>query len=228
VLVAAIELPDGVRVLARYDAAGTLPATVLIPCPDCTGASSGRAGHVAGLPPTLPTTLSALGAYDHQAAAVRAVQRLLTRPWGWLTLQGGYGSGKSTLIGATLGELAQRGLDGAYWTASGLLRTLREAVGSGSYTTALDRIARTPVLALDELDAFRLTEFAEETLIELFGRRYAMTGAVSLLAANVLGDPIPPRIVSRARDKRFQVVDLGEADLRSLDGGAWDRGEGEL
>jgi hypothetical protein len=227
VLVAATELREGARVLARYDAAGTLPATVLIPCPDCTGVASGRSGHVAGLPPALPTTLSALGAYDHQAAAVDAVERLLKRPWGWLTLQGGYGSGKSTLVGATLGELARRGLDGAYWTASDLLRTLREAVGSGAYTSTLDRIARTPVLALDELDAFRLTEFAEEALIELFGRRYAMTGAVTLLACNVLGDPIPPRIVSRARDKRFQVVDLGEADLRSLDADAWERGEGE-
>lgn len=220
-------MPTGVRAIARFPAAGTLPELVLIPCPDCTGARSGRGGHVAGLPTALPTTLAGLGAYEHQTAALVAIERLLKNPWGWLTLVGGYGSGKSTLLGATLAELARRGLDGAYYTASDLLRTLRESVGERTYATTLDRIARVPVLALDELDAFRLTEFAEEALIELFGRRYAMTGGVTLLACNVLGDPIPPRIVSRARDRRFQLVDLGEADLRSLGADPWDRGEGE-
>ena len=87
------------------------------------------------------------------------------------------------------------------------------------------------MLALDELDAVRLTDFTEELLIELLGARY-QANAVTLLACNEIGPPIPPRIVARMKDRRFQVVDLGETDLRAIADEValldpWDRGEGE-
>lgn len=165
---------------------------------------------------------------DHRRA-LEAVVAMIRDPRGWLTLAGGYGTGKTQLLYAALNHLAERGVYGRYTTAPDLLDFLRDGISSGdSPGSRLRGLAESPVLAVDELDKFNATAFAEEQLFKLFHARYqAREERATLIGYNLDGaDRIPPFLRSRIRDGRFLCVELRGPDLRPTlsRSSAWDRG----
>jgi hypothetical protein len=105
----------------------------------------------------------------------------IKQPRGWLTLIGGYGVGKTVLIYAALNHLAARGIYGRYVMMPELLNELRDAVGTGHYAERLRRLIDAPLLAIDELDKMRESEFVDDVLNAIFLTRYrdrAKTGTI--------------------------------------------------
>jgi DNA replication protein DnaC len=204
----------------------------------CGGCNAGRqlARTWSGLPPEADAVrldndrLVALDDPDYDQA-LAAIADLIRQPRGWLTLAGGYGTGKTTLIYAALNHLADRGIYGRYTTAPELLDSLRDGLAPGVETAGsrLSRLAAVPVLAVDELDKYSATAFAEEQIFKLFHRRYQQRAThATLLGYNLDGaDRVPPFLASRIRDGRFWYVELRGADMRPVLGrlDPWDRGD---
>lgn len=209
-------------------------SSVLVLCPACERGRA-RAASWSGLPDEARgLSLDALRAHPAQRPAVEAIVALLRAPHGWLTLVGGYGTGKTTLIYAALNHLAAQGVYGRYVTAPGLINHLRDALrdqDGRAHSARLERLKSVPVLAVDELDKYRGTEYAEETIFDLFDHRYRERRTLATLIGynRERGDRIPPFLASRMRDGRFTMVELDGPDLRPAvrddPAAVWARGE---
>jgi hypothetical protein len=166
-----------------------------------------------------------------QKKALAEIRAFVTEPRGWLTLAGGYGVGKTRLMYAALNHLADRGIYGRYVMMPELLDELRNAVGTNLYGERLRRLVAAPILAIDELDKMRDSDFVDDVVHAIFLARYRDRGQLgTLIGYNLAGEArIPPFLVSRIRDSRFRLVELGGVDLRpiahKLD--PWERGDGE-
>lgn len=214
-------------VSARYG------ARALVICPHC---AVGRARFVAwsGLPDearAIRLDGAALRTLPAQTEALGAIARLLAARRGWLALAGDYGVGKTTLIYAALNHLADVGVFGRYITAPALLDYLREGIHLESPGSRLRGLMDAQALAVDELDKFQSTPWADEAIFKLFDARYrAHARQITLIGYNADGAArIPPFLASRMHDGRFQHIVLGGSDIRAkltpLD--PWDRGEQE-
>lgn len=190
-------------------------------CPDCP-AGAARAAAWSGLPDEARGIRLDCGlrAIAEQMPAIKRVAAFLAEPRGWLTLAGGYGVGKTTLIYAALNHLADVGIYGRYLTAPELLDELRDAlrdVDGRAHSDRLKRLFALPVLAIDELDKYYATEYAEETIFKLFDARYRERATVATLLGYNLGrqERIPPFLLSRINDGRFELVKMHGPDLRA-------------
>lgn len=209
-------------------------SSALVVCPDCE-AGRRRAAAWSGLPDEARgLSLTTLRAYQPQREALEAIAALIREPHGWLTLAGGYGTGKTTLIYAALNHLADVGVYGRYVTAPALIDHLRDAIrdeDGRAHSERLERLKTVPVLAVDELDKYRPTEYAEEAIFKLFDHRYRERRTLATLIGynRERGDRIPPFLASRIRDGRFRLVTLDGADLRPAQrddpAAAWATGE---
>lgn len=237
VTVTADAVPPGSVILARYDAAGHTPARVLMPCPVCDDGRE-RAAEYARSRSKVPPSSDAvrldahLSSYPHQAPAVAAVLQLLQRRHGWLTLIGGYGTGKTTLLLATLNHLRDGGIVGGYWTAAELVDYLRfHPDQPDASDIRLARLQQAPALVIDELDKYRSTTFAEESVFKLLNYRHQQRATLITLLGTNDEEAIPPALRSRLRDTRCTVVAMGETDVRQAQyetvAARWERGEGE-
>jgi len=194
-------------------------ASVLVACPRCP-AGQARAAAWSGLPPEAHgVRLAQLRTFPAQRPAIAAILGMLADPSGWLTLSGGYGTGKTTLLYATLNQFAAQGIYGRYTTAPDLLDHLRDAIrdqDGHAHSAHLERLQAVPVLAVDELDKYRATPYAEEIIFKLFDHRYRERRTlITLIGYNrERGDRIPPFLASRIRDGRFQLIQLDGPDLR--------------
>ena len=178
-----------------------------------------------------------------------AAREAVKRPVGFVTFHGGYGSGKSHLLGGICNDLHEAGRSVHYTTLAGLLDYLREAFDPDS-TTGLaaryERMLAVECLAIDEVEKVSVTQWADEKLFQLIDDRYRRANeCLTVLASNhricdrdadgniVRTYPVLPSskfvgaIMSRLLDGRFLVVDVGNEDVRpSLDRGRWLQGLG--
>jgi DNA replication protein DnaC len=223
---------EQLAVLESYEFAGRTLALVPCNCP----AGQSRVERWRGLPEEARGMRLQNGRARYvaeQARAVTAVKAFIKQPHGWLTLAGGYGVGKTALIYAALNHLSDRGIHGRYLMMPELLDDLRTALrrDDQTYAAKLRRVVIAPVLAIDELDKMRDSEFVDEVLHAIFLHRYQQRNQLgTLIGYNLDGAAhIPAFLQSRIRDSRFQLVQMEGPDLRpqanELD--PWDRGEGE-
>jgi DNA replication protein DnaC len=203
----------------------------LTPC-DCTDGRQ-RASKWRNLPREANglslTTFRPLAA---QKAAVKQAKAFVADPYGWLTLIGGYGIGKTRIIYACMNDLADRGIVGRYVMMPELLNELRNALRDDDYGERLRRFVEAPLLAVDELDKIRDSDFVDEVLQAIFLARYQQRDDLStIIGYNADGqERIPPFLRSRISDSRFRRIDMAGPDVRpiahQLD--PYDRGEGEV
>jgi hypothetical protein len=177
-------------------------------------------------------TLESLFDLPDQDQAIAAVEAFCAAPRGWLTFGGDYGVGKTAFLYAALNRLALQRRYGRYITAPELIDKLRNLIRAGGDPDVyLDRWCAAPLIAIDELDKYDATEFAEKSIFRLFNARYqrwATSG--TLLAYNLDREQrLPPFLRSRIKDGRFQFIRLAGADVRPAlgDSDAWDQGESE-
>jgi DNA replication protein DnaC len=162
---------------------------------------------------------------------------MIEAPYGWLYLYGGPGNAKSEVLMAIVNELNLAGRGPAlYLKFSYLLNRMRAAFAEQDYHHAqaraglspeqwqnlgylerFERLKAVPVLAIDELDKVRLTEFGLEFTFDFLDERYrqAIHGqTVTLFAGQTCPDDLPAPLSSRIYDGRFQVIHNPAGDAR--------------
>jgi DNA replication protein DnaC len=145
-------------------------------------------------------------------------------PAGIITLWGGVGNAKTMALQATVNELVDGKVEAVYMTAFDLISHIRDAfnakrevISEGAYERLL-RFERVRVLAIDELDKVRVTEWALEQITDLVDKRYRLGldgKAGTMIAMNSNPAEQPEWIASRLLDGRNVVVHNADADIRS-------------
>lgn len=139
---------------------------------------------------------------------------------GFLTVHGGYGNAKTTLLKAIVNECVSKGLSARYITMTEVMAYAREAFeshkqGDTDYGRITD-LAKVHVLVIDEVDKARFTEYAREVQVHLFDARYRNSHAVGTVVAwNGDFHSIDlPSVLSRL--SQFVVVENNDKDMRPL------------
>jgi chromosomal replication initiation ATPase DnaA len=142
---------------------------------------------------------------------------------GFLTVHGGFGNGKSTLLKAIVNDCIAARVDVRYISMIDVMAFAREAFeseqrGDSDYGRIM-KLARTQVLVIDEVDKARVTEYAREVQTHLFEQRYRQSLVLgTVLAWNGGFDDLDLPWV-RSRLSEFAVVENNDADLRPYLGG---------
>lgn len=160
------------------------------------------------------------------ARMVNACKDFLAYPFQIVTIHGGPGNGKTMVLQAAVNQSLESGKRAIYVTSFDLISYIRAAfnpqdkkvIDEDAYSR-LRRFEEIEILAIDEFDKVRMTEWVQEQITDLIDRRYrlALEGqAGTLIAMN--GDPVnlPDWIYSRLRDGRNQIINNSDNDLRPL------------
>jgi DNA replication protein DnaC len=155
-----------------------------------------------------------------QTDAMREARRLANDPKWFLTLTGGYGVGKSHILCCLVNQALEQGKVAVYLTMAELLENLKRGFDPSSgteYDELWNLVVDAQVLALDELDRFNHTAWAESILFQVIETRYrAGDTRLTAFAMNCSVGDLPGYVASRMRDSRCRIFDLGDADLRRV------------
>ncbi len=165
-----------------------------------------------------------LGLFKDRNNARQLLSEALDKQHGWVVLSGPPGTGKTYLLGAMVNEAGRRGIPAVYITMAELLADLRDTfnpTGGQGFSSLFNSILEAKLLALDEIEKFRPTPWAEEQAFRLFEQRYRnWDQCITILATNkrVNGSsPIleetnyPGYIESRLMDGRFTRLSFWDA-----------------
>lgn len=123
----------------------------------------------------------------------------------WLFMFGGYGTGKTHLLGAAFYALLDAGRPPIYTVAPLLLDYIRKGIGAegrDEYAARFDAVRECPLLILDDLGAEGRSKWTDETLFKLVDYRYRLKLPLAV-ATNLRPDELEPRIASRLQDRRL-------------------------
>lgn len=155
------------------------------------------------------------------AEGIDAVMAAIEAGHGWVYLYGKPGRAKTLILQRSVKEAIERGMTAKYIEMKKLLDDLRSSFDEDrkqeSLSRKLEYLRSYRVLALDELDRFNNTEWAQAEVFDLMNDRYkdALYGhTVTLMAANVPPTAYEPYLYDRIRDARFKVIHLSGDSLR--------------
>lgn len=212
----------------------------LMPC-DNPIHTSARLHRLAGLSNLMPAEtrkrIKDIKPNTHNGEIVKAAKEMVKNPCGWwLYIYGKAGNAKSDILIAVCNELNILGVDALYIEFTRLLNWISEAYterdtrnkyatkegilpDSMGYQARLDRIAAFPVIAIDEFDKARMTDFREEFLFEFLNLRWRQAAAgksATLFASQTAPIDWADPIRSRIQDGRFRVIHNLAGDARPL------------
>jgi DNA replication protein DnaC len=160
------------------------------------------------------------------ARMVAVCHKFIIKPHGIITIHGGTGNGKTMALQACVNAALSQNIAAVYVTAFDLISFIRSAFMQDKYTKVIDvidgnayqrlqRFEHVKVLALDELDKVKVTDWVLEQLTDLIDHRYRLaedgTGG-TLIAMNESLDILPAWISSRL--KRYTVIYNSDDDMR--------------
>jgi len=151
--------------------------------------------------------------FNNTMAALAAVRKTIHRGYGWVYLYGPPGLGKTLVLKIAIAEYLRLKQPAAYCRMAEILDDLRSAFDaknpSEESQRKLDWWAGLPLLAIDEFDRVRATEYADERRFLLMDRRYEMAlreKSITLLASNSDPSTLDGYLWDRVRDGRFEIV----------------------
>jgi hypothetical protein len=201
----------------------------LVLCPLCGESRlQSRFERLSGLTPMMRGwTLDSIAKGDGRDEAVRVAREALKNPRGFLTFWGSWGTGKTYLLAAIVNEAVKKGMSALYTTVARMLDDLRETFSEDrqeSYSQVWHKFASVRILALDELEKFNTTEWAEEKFFEVIEHRYNNADRMlTVFATNsevghgkrvIDRTRFPGYLESRLMDGRFKVIHIGGGDIR--------------
>lgn len=223
---------------ARPDEPEFIPGYVMnVPCEDCLPQRNARQREelqkVSGMTePERHQRLNLIRVKDRPGTLemVQACRDLLAGRASLITLWGSHGNAKSAVLAATVNEFLEKGVPAIYLPAYDLLNWIQDAIGrdqevrSESTLERLERIKGVRMLAVDELQAVRVTDWRLEQIRNLIDRRWrdGLDGkSFTLLAMNENPETLEPRIYSRLLDGRNRaegcpVLHNTDPDMRPL------------
>lgn len=155
---------------------------------------------------------------EHNSAAIRTVEECTDWRRGLITLIGGPGVGKSTLMHCAVNSAREANVPAVYTTVTDLLDYLRQAYSPYAEVTfdaRWDTLVRCEVLALDELDEFSTTAWAMERFLRLIDERWrSMDRCLTICATNTRLNALPAKVVSRLKDAKGHVIEMRGEDFR--------------
>jgi len=155
---------------------------------------------------------------------VTVARQFVAEPGGFLTLWGGYGNGKTLVLMAIVNELREkRGLVGAYVRFVDLINYVRAGMDTkiGGDRERYDYLKTVDVLAIDEVDKARMTDYAYEFRTAFLDDRYRLATtrrAHTILAMNTnpADSDFPRDIYDRLRDGRFTIFHNADSSMRPV------------
>jgi DNA replication protein DnaC len=200
------------------------------PCENCDKANTqmiARCWKVSSMHITdaAPPRLNTFEPYTPEAEQVLAAMKaFIARPFGWLTLYGGTGTGKSHALEAIARYLLTTKVATVYITSThlweylgGVARGEHEDVDYGERFRWLSEV---PGLVVDELNLEKSTDFVFRTRRSLLDARYRSglnSQAVTVIASNDAPDRWQDAAVAdRALDTRFVAVFSGTKSYRQV------------
>ncbi len=184
----------------------------MVRCPDPAGvheaAEVARLARISGLLPEETTVcFDDVALVGDTARMTDLARRFVREPWGFFTL---------------FNEFRKRhGLVGTYVRMHDLLEYVRAGYDPNAQNGArarYEQLKSLPVLAIDEFDVARMTDFASEFRTAFLDDRYrlAMTRrAHTLFAMNCNPATLPGNIYDRLRDGRFSMFHNRDQSMRS-------------
>jgi len=203
-----------------------------VPCPACPGAAErrqARLAQVCGLSDEMRGwRLDAAIHRDGSTAAIIASRKLLEAGQGWLTLWGEWGTLKTYLLAAMVNEVRESGRVAVYTTMADLLDEFKRCFNPNAgtqFSVLWDRVVQADLLAIDEIEKFNPTSWAEAEFFRLVDNRYRNANeTMTVWATNSRVAPnrtvipntrYPGYLESRINDARFAVVEMAGGDVRA-------------
>jgi hypothetical protein len=202
----------------------------LFPC-DCTAAwRAARLQELSGLYGEERNVMLSdiIDAGPGTRAMIEAGRVIIEQPRGILTLWGTCGNAKTLVLQGVVNECIARGIDAVYVTMLDLIEYIREAYQegqegiNGSAWQRMDRFTAVRVLAIDECDKVKRSEWVLERQTAIFDKRHRLGLAGhcgTMLAMNAdPNDPavMPDWISSRLNDGRNRIIHNADPDMRRL------------
>lgn len=178
----------------------------MVPCQACT--------------PSPESFFKGLKVKEGNQKAIEASVQMALRPDGWLVLVGKRGTGKTTLLKAIISAIKRE--ESIPMTTTALLDYWREMMNSGLFQSRFRDAQELPMLALDDLEAPKATDWAVERLTELLDYRYARrlpTIITTDLDEVGIAKALGPRLADRVFDQG-----TGLARVVTIDGPSYRTG----
>src|SRR5574341_2389919 len=168
--------------------------------------------------------------------AALVLQEILERGCGMVFIHGDPGLGKTLMLKIAVASWIQAHDGGAvYVNMADVIDWSREALFDDHEAgLRLARLRDVKLLALDEFDKIRETEFSSQRRFRLYDERYVQATrmeSITLLASNIPPDGFDEYIYDRSRDGRMNIVSLSGRSVRPgmswEESGPFDLGPGE-
>ena len=155
--------------------------------------------------------------------ALAVAKEFAEHPHGFLTLQGGFGAGKSHLAAAIAHRQIELGKLAIFATVPDVLDHLRASYRPGAevqYDELFARWKAVPLLVLDDLGAESSTAWATEKLYQLIDHRYREL-LPTVVTTNLHERALDPRVYDRLADRSVnQVINLAGVPSYRRTGGS--------
>jgi DNA replication protein DnaC len=159
------------------------------------------------------------------AAMVNRCREFIGSPFGFVTIWGEPGNAKTLALQSVVNHFVRHNSEAVYVTAFDLISYIRDAfyktpgndlqINDDNAYSRLRRFERVPVLAVDEFDKVRVTEWVQEQLTDLIDRRYRLgedRAAGTLIALNTNPRDLPSWMYSRLAQST--IVYNADEDMR--------------
>lgn len=143
---------------------------------------------------------------------LEAAAAIIERGYGWLYIFGGPGNAKSEVLKAIVNQANDTGKGPAiYTTLATILDYIRQGFVSNDYLERKERLIKAPVLAIDEMDKIKNSDWVEQFRFLFLDARYQ--SAVNKQTMTVFAGQPHPKIIfdspiyDRFRDGRFFIIE---------------------